>query len=159
MNDIVKANIEARKNAILGAYEIKEQDLLDSINDLFNRINELGESCSECGEFESKFASSSLNQEYIDIFTKIVTTCSPITRETETVRVKTTGEEIADEVASELKYQLEDATMPIRRELRQEAYDQVRDIPIVGDALNIKQHVDFFSRFKKKKNEDDEEKN
>ena len=34
---------------------------------------------------------------------------------------------------------------------RQEAYDTIRDIPIVGDAMTVKQHFDFFSRFRKKK--------
>ncbi len=58
-----------------------------------------------------------------------------------------------DDIKSEVKYQADSLTQPIRHELYQETYDKARDILVVGDALNVKQHIDFFSRFKKKKDE------
>lgn len=151
MNDLVRNSIESRKSALFNAYDIKEQSILEKIEDLFNRINEFGESCSDSTDFETKFASSNLNQEYISLFTQIATTCSAKNyNEPNNSNVKSDEQYVKEEVASELGYELDEATRPLRRELRQEVYDEIRDIPGVGDALNIKQHIDFFGRFKKK---------
>ena len=152
MNDLVKTSIEGRKNAIFNAYEIKEQSILEKIEDLFNRINEFGESCNDSTDFETKFASSSLNQEYINLFTQIATTCTAKNyTTTNNTNVKSDEQYAKEELESDLRYAVDEATMPIRRQVRQEVYDEVRDIPVVGDALNIKQHIDFFGRFRKKK--------
>ena len=158
MNDLVKNNIDSRKTAILNSYDITDQTLLGKIEDLFNRINELGDGCSEIMDFENKFAASELNQEYIQLFTEIATKCTPIIRQTEESRhVKSDGEYIKDEIASEIRYQTRNATEPIRRQMRQEAYETARDMPVIGDILTVKQHVDLFSKFKKKKKDDSEE--
>lgn len=37
-----------------------------------------------------------------------------------------------------------------RAAVNQKVMDTARGIPVVGDAMSIKQHVDFFKRFKKK---------
>ena len=152
MNDLIKASIEARKIAIFNAYEIKEQTIIDKIDELFNKINEFGESCSDSSDFETKFTSSSLNQEYINIFTEIATNCKQkeLTIEDDE-SIKTDGEYILEDVTSEIKYQAESATQPLRRKATQEVFDKARDIPVVGEVLNAKQHIDFFSRFRKKK--------
>ena len=71
MDNIVKQSIESRKNAVLAAYKIEDKKYLDKIDNLFNRINELGETCSDSMDFETKLASSPLNQEYIDLFTEL----------------------------------------------------------------------------------------
>ena len=67
-----------------------------------------------------------------------------------------------EDIASEVRYQAQNATLPIRRQMRQEVENKARNTPIIGDILTVKQHVDFFSRFKKKKekneNEDDDKK-
>ena len=86
MNDLVKASIEGRKNAIFSAYDITEQSIIDKIEDLFKRINEFGETCTDSMDFESKFASSELNQEYVELFTEIATKCKPIVRQNEETR-------------------------------------------------------------------------
>ena len=105
MNDLVKNSIDSRKTAILNSYDITDQTLLGKIEDLFNRINELGDGCSEIMDFENKFAASELNQEYIQLFTEIATKCTPIIRQTEEPRhVKSDGEYIKDEIASEIRY-------------------------------------------------------
>lgn len=156
MNDIVKNSIEARKNAIINGYIIKDTDILNRIDFLFSKINELGENCADNADFESKFASSELNQEYINLFTEIATKCNPKTYETiQNADIKSDAEYVLDDIASEIKYQAESAVQPLRTQARQEAYDKVRDIPVVGDVLNVKQHIDFFSRFKKKKDKDE----
>ena len=154
MNDLVKSSIEGRKSAVYNSYNIEEQSIIDKIEDLFRRINEFGENCTDNMDFESKFAVSELNQEYIQLFTEIATTCTPIVREVEERQVQ------SDELESELRYQAKEATLPMRRKMRQEAYDEARDTPIIGDVMNIKQHIDFFSRFGKfrKKKKDDKKK-
>lgn len=151
MNDLVKTSIEGRKNAVYNAYNITEQNIIDKIEDLFRRINEFGENCTDNMDFENKFASSELNQEYIRLFTEIATTCTPIVRQVEQREVKSDAEYFKDELKSELKYQVKDTTLPMRRKMRQEAYEEARDTPIIGDIMNIKQQVDFFSRFGKLK--------
>ena len=152
MNDIVKSSIEARRNAFTNAYNITDEALIKKISELFNRINELGESCSDASEFETKFASSQLNQEYMDLFTEVATSSTPIIYES-TSSVKSDEDYIKEEIDSELKYQADSLSQPIRRELNQKAYDKVRDIPVVGNVLDVKQKVGFFSRFKKNKDE------
>ena len=109
-------------------------------------------------DFENKFASSQLNQEYIQLFTEIATKCTPIARQTEGNRhIKSDGEYIMEDIASEIKYQAKNATEPIRRQMRQETYNATRNMPVIGEILEAKQYYDFFSRFKKKKNNKDEE--
>lgn len=161
MNDLVKNSIESRKIAIYNSYNITDKSIIDKMEDLFKRINEFGEDCVDNIEFENKFATSELNQEYIQLFTEIATQCTPINIQNEENRqVKSDEEYILEEVASEALYQARNATEPIRRQIHQEAYDEVRDMPIIGDILNVKQHVGFFSRFKRnKKNNKDEEEN
>lgn len=158
MNDLVKASIESRKNAVFNAYNITEKNIIEKIDNLFKRINEFGENCTDSMDFESKFASSELNQEYIQLFTEIATSCPQIIRQSEeNTNVKSDEEAILEDISSELKYQAKEAVQPIRSKIYQETYDEVRDIPIVGDILNVKQHVDFFSRFRKKKEKDEDE--
>ena len=157
MNDLVKNSIDSRKNAILSSYNITEKSMLDKIESLFKRMYEFGESCSDAMDFENKLATSELNQEYIQLFTEIATNCSQIERQREGNRyVKSDAEYVADEIASEIRYQTRNATEPIRRQMRQEAYDKARNMPVIGDIMTAKQHYDFFSRFKKKKEKNEE---
>ena len=149
MDEIVKQSIESRKQAFFSAYNIVDKNIIKEIEGLFKKIEDLGKTCSDASEFETKFASSPLNQEYIDMFTKVAqsseakitpTQESDIPEEEEYERDETIGEAIKDDV-----------TRYARRKARQEAYDKVRDIPGVGTVLGVKQHIDFFSRFKKDK--------
>lgn len=152
MNDLVKNSIESRKQAVLNRYKIEDKELLNKIDELFSKISQFGENCIDSMDFETKFASSTLNKEYIELFTQIATSCTPIIHEVEERDdIKSDKEYILEDVKGEVKYQIESATQPLRREAYQETYDKVRDIPIVGDVLNVKQHIDFFSKFKKKK--------
>jgi hypothetical protein len=160
MNEYVKMSIDARKNAFFNAYEITNDSIKNKIEDLFNRINEFGSTCSDAQDFETKFASSPLNTEYINLFTEVATSCTPITYESEPRDVQTTGEYIMSDIESEARYIADDLSMPARRAARQEAYDKARDIPILGDALYVKQNVDFFNsitgKYNKEENEEEE---
>lgn len=153
MNEIVKNSIETRKQAFTCAYNITDQLLIKKIDDLFNRINELGEGCEDAAEFETKFASSQLNQEYINLFTEVASTSMPISYQNESANTKSDEDYIKEEIDSELRYQTDSLTQPVRREINQKAYDAARDIPVVGNVLDVKQKIGFFSRFKKNKDE------
>ncbi len=158
MNDLVKTSIDGRKNAIFSAYNVTEQSIIDKINDLFRRINEFGESCVDNMDFETKFATSSLNQEYIGLFTEIATTCTPIVRQVEERQVKSDEEYRKEEIQSEIRYQAREATMPVRRQMHEETLKAARNAPVIGEVLEAKQYKDFFGRFKKKKKEEKDEK-
>ena len=151
MDSIVKQSIEARKQAFTNAYKIEDQNILDKIDELFNRINELGETCSDASDFEMKFASSSLNQEYISLFTEFATTCEPITYESDNSNVQSTKDYILEDARMEAKLAFEDVTMPARHTAREEFDSQMRDIPVVGDVIQAKQTFDLFKKFKKNK--------
>ena len=146
MNDIVRMSINARKDALYNGYEIDDDLLKNKIEDLFSRINEFGEECNE-NDFETKFASSTLNQEYINLFTEIATKCKAKVYESnnEVIEDKSIGEEIADDLAFEAK----ETIQPIKGRIVREAIDQARDIPGVGEAIDIKNKLGFFGRFKK----------
>ena len=70
MDNNVKASIDARYVAFENSYELTP-DVKKDIDELFNKINEFGKTCKDCMDFETKFASSDLNKEYMDMFTKI----------------------------------------------------------------------------------------
>lgn len=153
MDKIVQASIDARKNAFISTYNITDNTIIKKIEDLFNKINELGEICNDSVEFETKFASSPLNQEYISLFTEVAASCTPITYETTNNNVKSDEDYIKEEIDSEIRYQADSLSQPIRRELNQKAYDAARDVPVVGNILDAKQKLGFFGRFKKNKDE------
>ena len=62
-------------------------------------------------------------------------------------KVKGAEEEKEESVLEEIG---DDAARYVRRKARQEAYDKVRDVPVVGEVLTAKQHFDFINRFRKK---------
>lgn len=150
MRDDVKISIDARRNAIMSAYDIKNESLLKKVDDLFRKIEELGKESNDLMDFENKFASSELNQEYISLFTEISTSCTPIIFNEENTEVKSDGERVLDDIYSEVKYQADSLTHAARRQARQKAYDEVRDLPVIGEVMTAKQHFDFFKKFKKK---------
>lgn len=147
----IQDSINSRCQAIFNAYEINDSNIIEKINDLFSRIEEFGKSCTDVMDFESKFSSSNLNQEYIDLFTEIGMNCSPKSFGSDNSDVKSDKEYLMDDIKSEIKYQADSLSQPIRHKMYQETYDKVRDVPVVGEALNVKQHFDFFSKFRKKK--------
>ena len=143
MNEIIKYNVQSRKDAIFNTYDIRDEEILKMIEEYFKRLEEFAKKFTDSMEFETAFAQNKLSKEYSDIFVKI--TGSGITP-------KSIAKDATTSLASEIK---EDVTHKIRHEAYQQTYDKARDIPIVGEAMNIKQHIDFFSRFKKKKDNEE----
>ena len=92
--------------------------------------------------FETAFASSPLCQEYSDLFVQIMNTENTIDGKAPVVDVQ---EEYTPQ--DELRDDMERA---VRRRARQDAYDKARDVPVLGEVMTAKQHIDFFGRFRKK---------
>ena len=153
MNQIVKTSIDGRKSAFFSAYEIKDENLIKEIDELFNRIIEFGEGCTDSTQFETAFATSPLNTEYINLFTKVAQSCPPIVREEAPVNVKSDEEILKEELESEARYQAREATLPARRIARQAVTDAARRTPVVGDLMQAKQTFDLFGKFRKKKDD------
>ena len=142
MNDIIKPSIESRKQALFSAYDIKDEGNLKTIDDYFKRLEEFAKDYNDVMAFETAFASSPLCKEYSDLFVQIMNTECTTDGKAPVVDVQ---EEytVQDELRDDMK-------RAVRRKMRQDAYDQARDVPILGEAMTAKQHFDLFSRFRKK---------
>ena len=137
MDDLIKNSIESRIDCIYNSYEIEDEDIKDDIIDIKNRLYELGRTCSDVGEFETKLAGSYLNQEYIDLFTKLAMNC----------KVKGAPVEEEDSVLEEIG---DDAARYVRRKARSEVESKVRGIPVVGDIMQAQNTFDLFNKYRKK---------
>ena len=151
MDKNIKTSIEARKTAITNNYELSG-DLKTKFDELFKKIEELGKTAKDSADFEAKFAASPLNKAYTDFFTEVAMA------NTETglkgvakASGASVGEMVAEGVMDAAGSRLKQVVSPTRAQINQAATDKLRDIPGVGEAMSIKQHVDFFSRFKKPK--------
>jgi len=153
MDEYVKNSIDSRKNALFATYDVTDKGIFDKIEKLFVEITKMGEESKDAMDFEAKFAASPLNQQYLDLFTEVATKCQP---KTAAPAVDTTEieKEIKKGVAAGVAESAADDVLrrvvPTRAAVHQKAYDAARDIPGVGDAMTVKQHLDFFGRFRKK---------
>lgn len=148
MNDIVKSSVDARKQAIYNSYCIEGSEVENDVNNLFKEIESFASKYNDVMDFENAFQSSDLNKKYTDIFTVVASKCSPKAIETTDAYEDTTYNETSDAM-----YIADELGRPIRRQARQQIDDKLRSTPIVGDIMSAKQHIDFFSRFKKNKDE------
>lgn len=152
MNDLVRNCIESRRTAIFNAYDVKNEDNLNKIEEFFKKLEDFANNYDDVMVFEGAFASSELNQEYMSLFTQIATTEAPKNINVDDYKqqdsLQLSGDEIAQMAADEL---VEGVTSKARGIVYREAYDKVRDIPGVGDAIDIKNKIDFFGRFRKNK--------
>ena len=153
MDENIKNSINARKIAFTNAYEINDT-IQKEIDELFSRIEAFGNTCNDVMDFETKFASNPLNTEYINLFTKIATTCKPITYESDN-DVKSDAEYVKDEVVSDLKYAADEVARPVRRQVKGAIYDKMRDIPVIKDVMLAKQYKDFGESLVPNKKEED----
>ncbi|MBR2836736.1 hypothetical protein IKE79_00060 [Candidatus Saccharibacteria bacterium] len=154
MDKNVAQSIKARQDALSASYNITDKSLQDKIAQLFKKISQLGEECKSSEDFEAKFAASPLNQAYLDLFTEVATKSQP--RQAAPAPDMSIVKDIAKQSAKEGAIDnaargIREAVLPTRASVHQAAYDAASRIPGVGEAMSIKQHVDFFSRFRKKK--------
>lgn len=157
MDKYIKQSIDSRKNAFSASYEI-DAATQKKIDALFGEIEKLGSKCKDVGEFEAEFAKSPLNQKYLDLFTEIATTSTA-----KTTAPKTSKAEIGKMVAGGTAAGIAESAMdqainevvPTRAAVHQKVSDEVRGIPVVGDAIDIGQKASYAAHlgklFKKKK--------
>lgn len=137
MNEIIKSSVESRRTAIFSTYAITDENLFKKIEDYFNRLNDFASSYDDVMKFETDFAASPLSKEYTDVFMEISSSMK-----------NSQGDNKDNIIADELK---EDIKHEVRREVHREAYDKARDIPVVGEAMDLKNKFDLLRRFKKNK--------
>ena len=145
MEESVKLSIEGRKNAIFNAYEVPD-NMQAHIKELFNKIEELGKSCKDSADFEAKFASGSLNTEYTQLFTDLAMSgakCKfgPAPGEIEEVDQAEVAKDLAKDYA---EMEVDGAVQHVRGRAYRAAESKVRDIPVIGDAIDAKRKFDFF---------------
>lgn len=160
MDKYVKQSIDARKGALSASYKI-DAGMQKKVDALFSEIEKLGAKCKDVGEFEAEFAKSPLNQQYLDLFTEVATTstaksAAPKVSKAEIGKMVAGG--TAAGVAESAMDQAINEVVPTRASVHQKASDVVRDIPVVGDAIDIGQKASYaahlgklFGKRKKKK--------
>ena len=163
MDKYVKQSIDARKNAMAASYNL-DASAKKKIDTLFIEIEKLGEKCKDVGEFETEFQKSPLNQKYLDLFTEIATTSQPkaaassdVEKAKSSLGKQVAGGMVAGAAESTLNQAIH-TVVPTRAAVHQKAYDEVRDIPVVGDAINIKEKACYLAHLGKvfgKKNKED----
>ena len=158
MDQYIKQSIQSRKEAIFNAYEVGA-DEKKKIETLFAEIEKLGAKCKDVGEFESEFASSPLNQKYLDLFTEIATS-TPAKGGVGT-KVGAGGESngkkigkmvaggVAAGVAESAMDQAARAVLPTRAAVHQKASDELRKVPVLGDAIDVGQKASYAAHLGK----------
>jgi hypothetical protein len=157
MDKLIKQSIDARKNAFSASYKV-DAEMQKKIDALFVEIDKLGEKCKDAGEFEAEFQKSPLNQKYLDLFTEIATKCTP-NMAAPKVDTSDIGKTVAGGVAAgALESAADDVlrkVVPTRAAVHQKAYDEVRKVPGVGDAIDVAEKASYAGHlaklFRKKK--------
>lgn len=145
MEESVKMSIDGRKNAIFNAYEVPE-NMQAKITELFKNIEELGKSCKDSADFEAKFAASPMNAEYTQLFTDLAMSgakCKfgPAPGEVEEVDQAEVAKDLAKDYA---EMEVEGAVQSVRGRAYRAAESKIRDVPVIGDAIDAKRKIDFL---------------
>ena len=138
MDKNIKQSIDARKAAYANSFEI-DAETQKKIDALFSEIEKLGEKCKDAGEFEAEFSKSPLNQKYMDLFTEIATKSATknALKGAAAGAVKSVAEQVLRNV------------FPTRAAVHQKAYDEVRKIPGVGDAIDVAEKTSYLGHLGK----------
>ena len=157
MDKMIKQSIDTRREAFSASFEV-DAGAQKKIDALFNEIEKLGEKCGDVGEFEAEFAKSPLNQKYLDLFTEVATKCAPKAAAPEPA-MGGVGKIVAKGAAAGALESAADQALrnvvPTRAAVHQKAYDEVRKVPGVGDAIDVAEKASYLGHlgklFKKKK--------
>ncbi len=138
MDKDIKQSIKARKDAFASSFKIDE-GMQKKIDTLFSEIEKLGLKCKDVGEFETEFQKSPLNQKYMDLFTEIATKGA----KANAAKGAAVGalESAVDQAVNNV--------VPTRAAVHQKASDIARDIPVVGDAIDIGQKASYIGHLGK----------
>ena len=142
MDEYIKQSIEGRKNAIGATYEVGIE-MQKKIDALFEKIEKFGAKCKDVSDFESKFATDSLNQEYMNLFTEIATGA---------VNKRAAGqvaESMAGGVVEGMARNALGNVVPTRASARQAVDDTLRKTPVVGDVIDISQKAGYVAHLGK----------
>ena len=150
MNEMVKNSVEARKQAIYNAYNIDDSNIKKTLDDFFNELEKFASKYNDIMDFENAFQSSDLNQKYIILFTEVGSKCKPKAIENDEYVESTEYNNRSD-----AEYLLDELGRPARRQARQKVDDTLRSTPIIGDVMEVKQHIDLFNKFKGNKKDQD----
>lgn len=132
MDSIVKKSIDTRRDAFK-SFEI-DVGMQKKIDVLFADIEKLGAKCKDAGEFEAEFAKSPLNQKYMDLFTDIAK------RGAMKAAVKGAAVGAIESAAD----QAIDNIVPTRAAVHQKFSDIARNVPVLGDAIDIGQKASYL---------------
>ena len=153
MDQYIKQSIDGRKSAFSASFEISAE-MQKKIDALFKEIEKMGAGCKDVGEFETKFAASPLNQKYLDLFTEIATGSAG------KQAAKQTAKSMAAGAAEGLVRNAVGGVIPTRASVHQKISDEVRGVPVLGDAIDIGQKASYamhlgkmFGARKKKKDD------
>lgn len=151
MDEYVKQSIDTRKQAMSATYKV-DAAMQKIIDKLFGEIEKLGAKCNDVGEFESKFAASSLNQQYLDLFTEVATNSQVNAAAPKVSKAgigKTMTGKAALGIAESVAGQVLDDVVPTRAAVHQKVSDVTRNIPVVGDAIDIGQKASYAAHLGK----------
>ena len=140
MDEYIKQSIKARKDAIYNTYKVSPEKA-QKIDALFKDIEKLGAKCKDASEFETEFSKSPLNQKYMDLFTEVATDKNNLGGEIAKGAAVGVAESIADQAINQV--------VPTKAAVHQKAYDAARDIPVVGDAIDLGQKAGYASHLAK----------
>ena len=157
MDQGVKASIDARKQSFEASY-ILTDEIKKEIDSLFKKIEEFGKTCKDSMDFENKFASSPLNNEYIAMFTKVGQSCKVKQLsgdDDEDLETESKGKRILKEMNSDAKYLADDLMRPARRQARMEMDSKLRSTPL-GKIEQANNTFWLLKKFKKPKKVDTE---
>ena len=139
----IKTAIEGRKAAFFSAYDITDQKIKAKIDELFTRIEEFGKTCKDYADFETQFAVSPLNQEYINLFTEVATTSqSKMQPVDDTPKdTRTDAEILADEALDDARFAVKEATSPLRHQAHEASTQALRSTKVGNALFNINNHI------------------
>ena len=155
MNKDVELSVKGRKDAIFNYFEVNDDSIKQKADELFKRIEEFAKDCKDSPDFEAKFASSDLNQEYISLMTEVGTKCKSKVYTADPSDTRSDADIIKEDVEYEMKEAVDSMGRRVRRDANEKMLKEARSTPIIGDILEVKQYNDMFGRFKKKKNNDE----
>ena len=147
----IETAIKSRKDAFFTAYDIKDQATIAEIEDLFNRITEFGKTCSDYMDFETKFATSPLNQEYINMFTKVATSSTskmqPIVDEPKDEISE--EERLKKEAADDARFAVKEAMSPLRHQAYEARTQALRSTKVGNALFNLKNNFENANHLRK----------
>jgi len=156
MDKYVKQSIEARRNALSASYII-DAGMQKKVEALFAEIEKLGAGCKDAADFEAQFAASPLNQGYLDLFTEVATKCQAQVAGDAQAAPKASAKEVGKMVAAGTAVGVAEGAaeqamrqvVPTRATVHQAAYDEVRKVPGLGDAIDIGQKAGYVRHLAK----------